>query len=349
MAEEKDNDDVFTNDHKLTFAGIPLRAQVLNIGTQELHNDVDRRQPINDSFNIRLTDRYGSTIFVTAEERAEIDLANTLGDDYSKKTWLYGHYLKTAPDADFTKYGMSEVLTYTLSDASTTIYPRHMPLGAYSIRDPTYGYISFEELQRIRQVDNATRQQDNTSLHTSTGGGGSLSMSALGGSQTSSVLNNVVIHATAGHQLVQLQTINSTEFERLRSFYDGIQPGTTKPSLVTTLGRVRTDIETIFQMADTTQVPELLAQTPNYKGHRWLDWTFDQLYPILKKCLNLMTTATDVNSIKTALDKKVLRSTTESWSQPMTFVHYKGEAYGVLKDNSVMNRETDEMNSMLTV
>ena len=196
-----------------------------------------------------------------------------------------------------------------------------MPLGAYTIKDPTFGYVTYEELQKLRKVDNENRHQEGI-FNASAGGGNSLSLSALGGSQTSSVLNNVVIHATAGHQLVQLQTINSHEFERLRSFYDGIQPGTTKPSLTITLGRVRTDIETIFQMADITQVPELATQTPHYKGHKWLDWTFEQLYPILKKCLNLMTTATDVNSIKTALDKKVLKSTAENWSQPMTFVHY---------------------------
>ena len=158
MAEEKDND-TFTLEQRLTFAGIPLRAQVLNTAAQELMNDVDRRVPINDTFNVEFSDRQGSTVFVTTEEMAEIELAETLEGDYEKKTWLYGHYLKTAPDADFKKYGMPEVLNFTLKDSTTTVYPRHMPLGSYTIKDPTFGYITYEELQKIRQVDSEARSE----------------------------------------------------------------------------------------------------------------------------------------------------------------------------------------------
>jgi hypothetical protein len=49
MAEQK-GDEEYTNEEKLAFVGIPLRAQVLNVETQELLNDVDRRSPINDSY-----------------------------------------------------------------------------------------------------------------------------------------------------------------------------------------------------------------------------------------------------------------------------------------------------------
>ena len=61
-----------------------------------------------------------------------------------------------------------------------------------------------------------------------------------------------------------------------------------------------------------------------------------------------MTTATDVNSIKTALDKQVLTSTPANWHNPMTFVNYKDQVYNELKENSVMSRTTDEMNSVLS-
>jgi len=51
MAEQKGEEE-YTNEEKLAFVRIPLRAQVLNVETQELINDVDRRSPINDTFNV---------------------------------------------------------------------------------------------------------------------------------------------------------------------------------------------------------------------------------------------------------------------------------------------------------
>ena len=66
MAEQK-GDEEYTNEEKQAFVGIPLRAQVLNVETQELLNDVDRRSPINDTFNVELTDYKGNTLYVTAE------------------------------------------------------------------------------------------------------------------------------------------------------------------------------------------------------------------------------------------------------------------------------------------
>ena len=183
-------------------------------------------------------------------------------------------------------------------------------------------------------------------LNASTGGEG-LSMSALGNqTASSSILNNhVVIHASAGQQVVQLKKINSEELERLHAYYQCIPAHQTPPTLSITMGLAKTDVNTIFQMADTNQVPELA--TNDYTGWKWLEWSFDKLYLILKKCLNLMTTAADVNSIKTTLDNEVLSSTADNWHNSMTFVNYKGRVYTALKDNSVMNRETDEMNKVL--
>jgi len=173
-------------------------------------------------------------------------------------------------------------------------------------------------------------------------------MSALGNqTASSSILNNhVVIHASAGQQVVQLKKINSEELERLHAYYQCIPAHQTPPTLSITMGLAKTDVNTIFQMADTNQVPELA--TNDYTGWKWLEeWSFDKLYLILKKCLNLMTTAADVNSIKTTLDNEVLSSTADNWHNSMTFVNYKGRVYTALKDNSVMNRETDEMNKVL--
>ena len=114
--EDEKGDDEWTNEEKLTYAGIPLAAQVLSTETQELINDVDRRNPINDTFNRELTDYRGSTLYVTAEEMAEIELALAMGDTYVQKIWLYGHYLKAALDADFGKYGLPESLNYPLKN-----------------------------------------------------------------------------------------------------------------------------------------------------------------------------------------------------------------------------------------
>jgi hypothetical protein len=337
MAEQKVEDD-WTNEEKLAFVGIPLAAQVLSTETQELDNDVDRRKPINDTFNRELTDYKGNTLYVTAEEMAEIELALTMGDLYVQKIWLYGHYLKAALDADFDKYGLPESLNYPLKNQTTTTFPRHMPLGNYSIKDPRFGCITIEELQQIRKIDT-----ENSKI------GGSLSMSALGGSQTASgVMNNVVIHATAGQPVVQLEQLNSATLEQAYSYFVSVPADSTPATLNVIFNKVRTRVDTVLQLADKSLVPELLTQHPSYKNSRWLEWTFDQLYPILKKCLNLMTTATDVNSIKTALDKQVLTSTPANWHNPMTFVNYKDQVYNELKENSVMSRTTDEMNSVLS-
>ena len=161
MAEQME-DEEYTNEEKLAFVGIPLRAQVLNVETQELVNDVDRRHPINEMFNVELTDYKSNILYVTAEEMAEIDLALTLGNAYVQKIWLYGHYLKAAPDADFEKYGLPESLNYPLQNNTTTTFPRHMPLGSYSIKDPRFGYITIEELQKIRKIDSENSKSENS-------------------------------------------------------------------------------------------------------------------------------------------------------------------------------------------
>jgi hypothetical protein len=66
---------------------------------------------------------------------AEIDLALIMGDTYVQKIWLYGHYLKSAPDADFAKYGLPESLNFSLKNQTTTTFARHMPVGNYLILD----------------------------------------------------------------------------------------------------------------------------------------------------------------------------------------------------------------------
>jgi hypothetical protein len=223
MAEQK-GDEEYTNEEKLAFVGIPLRAQVLNVETQELINDVDRRSPINDTFNMELTDYKGNTLYVTAEEMAEIDLALIMGDAYVQKIWLYGHYLKAAPDADFEKYGLPESLNFSLKNQTTTTFARHMPVGNYSIKDPRFGYITMEELQKIRKIDaENTKAEDR------------LSMSALGGgSQTASnALNtgNVVIHATAGQPVVQLEQLNSATLEQAHSYFISVPADSTPATL----------------------------------------------------------------------------------------------------------------------
>lgn len=147
--------------------------------------------------------------------------------------------------------------------------------------------------------------------------------------------SNVVIHTSAGQKIVQLQSISPNELEKLRQYYHAIGPGQTPPTLSVTMGMVLTEVNTIFMMADQSQVPEL--STIVWQDNKWLEWTFDQLFPILKKCLNLMTTAADVTSIKTALDKVILHSSNTNWHLPMNFVEYKVNAYAVLKDSSVVN------------
>ena len=132
-AGEENHFSVFTNEQKLEFTGIPLLAQVLDAEKQVVTNDVDRRNPINEIFNVIITDFAGNQLYVTAEENAEIDMASLMGVDYSKRTWFYGHYLKSSDFANFEKYGLVEMLEYTLANYTKITYPRHIPFNVYNV------------------------------------------------------------------------------------------------------------------------------------------------------------------------------------------------------------------------
>ena len=95
---------------------------------------------------------------VTPEEYTEILLADKLGDAYQPKQWLYGFYWKISDDADFSKVGLEPTLDYNLANGSTIPYPRHMPVGGYMCLHPTFGYITVEEMNLVRQSDKHARQ-----------------------------------------------------------------------------------------------------------------------------------------------------------------------------------------------
>ena len=93
---ERDNESLMTVEEKLNKANIPLLAQVLDIASSTLSNDVDRRTLVGPVYNVDLTDYKSNSISVTAEEASEIEIAFRQGEGYQPKTWLYGHFLKTA-------------------------------------------------------------------------------------------------------------------------------------------------------------------------------------------------------------------------------------------------------------
>lgn len=94
---DSDHSDVrretLTNKDKLALAKIPLRAQVLNVPTQESDNDIDRRSSINVTFCLELTDRKMNALFLTDEEYAEVEIT-TVRMVRNVRTKLMQNYLQ---------------------------------------------------------------------------------------------------------------------------------------------------------------------------------------------------------------------------------------------------------------
>jgi hypothetical protein len=82
-----------TNKDKLALAKIPLRAQVLNVPTQESGNDIDRRSSINVTFCLELTDRKMNALFLTDEEYEEVEIT-TVRMVRNVRTKLMQNYLQ---------------------------------------------------------------------------------------------------------------------------------------------------------------------------------------------------------------------------------------------------------------
>ena len=349
MSEEKierDNESLMTVEEKLNKASIPLLAQVLDIAANTLSNDVDRRTLVDSVYNVDLTGYKSTSISVTLEEASEIETAFRQGEGYQPKTWLYGHFLKASVNADFNKYNMREHLNFPLSNGLTTPYPRHMALGDYVIKHPMLGYITMAESSHIRNVDNAEEEERQSLLARNMSMGASLSMSNLNtGNDTatgSSFQNNILIHAVSGKDLPEVKEINLVALEKVHRFMDCMPANQEKPTLAVLFGEVRTDINTVFEMSS---IEELVKG--EFEDGKWIDWTFQRLYPILKKCLNLMNKAADVNTIKSSVDKVRLTSTTDNWNNHQTYMNYKKQVFHVLKNHDVMGRDTDQMTAAL--
>ena len=213
-----------TVEEKLNKASIPLLAQVLDVALKTLSNDMDRRTLVDSVYNVDLTGYKSTSISVTLEEASEIETAFRQGEGYQPKTWLYGHFLKTADNANFNKYNMSEHLNFPLSNGLTTPYPRHMALGDYVIKHPMLGYITMAESSHIRSVDRAEEEERQAQLARSIPiVGGSLSMSNLNtGNDTassSSFQNNIMIHAISGKHFPEVKEINLETLEKVHLNY----------------------------------------------------------------------------------------------------------------------------------
>ena len=209
MSEEEKNEEdmesLMTVEEKLKKANIPLLAQVLDVASNTLSNDVNRRTLVDTVFSVDLKDLNSNIISVTVEEASEIEIACRQGEGYQPKTWLYGHYLKTSDNADFNKYSMREHLNFPLSNGTTTPYPRHMALGDYVIKHPMLGYITMAESSHIRSIDCAEEEERLAQLARCSSIGGALSMSNLNtgndtASNSSAFQNNIMIHAVSGNQ-----------------------------------------------------------------------------------------------------------------------------------------------------
>jgi hypothetical protein len=221
-----------------------------------------------------------------------------------------------------------------------------MALGDYVIKHPMLGYITMAESSHIRTVDRVDEEERQSQLARSRPIGASLSMSNLNtGNDTASnsaFQNNIMIHAVSGKELPEVKEINLETLEKVHRFMDCIPANQEKPTLTVVFGEVRTDINTLFEMSN---IEELVKG--EFEDGKWVNWTFQRLYPILKKCLNLMTKAADVNTIKTSIDRVRLTSTTENWNNHQSFMNYKKQVFAVLKNHDVMGRDNDQMTAAL--
>jgi hypothetical protein len=178
---------------------------------------------------------------------------------------------------------MSEHLNFPLSNGTTTPYPRHMALGDYVIKHPMLGYITMAESSHIRSVDSAEEEERLAQLARSSSIGGALSMSNLNtgndtASNSSAFQNNIMIHAVSGKELPEVKEINLETLEKVHRFMDCIPANQEKPTLTVVFGEVRTDINTLFEMSN---IEELVKG--EFEDGKWVNWTFQRLYPILKK------------------------------------------------------------------
>jgi len=323
-----------TSSEMLQKAGIPLIAQVLVTGRGELVTNFDRSYSLEHYNKVMIDYDGGNCLYVTAEEYTEIILADKLGDAYQPKQWLYGFYWKISDDADFSKVGLEPTLDYNLSNGSTIPYPRHMPVGGYMCLHPTFGYITVEEMNLVRQLQ--SDKHDNVA-------DSSLHLSSLGAPNPSVVSqNHIKVFAQSGEKPIQLTEVTIDSIERLAQFYRMLPHGHEVPPLSTTMHDVYDDVNGLFQIVDTSVVPDLVKT--EWVDNKWLTWSPDKLTEILKKCIQSLTAATNVTAIKSKLKCHTLTSTASNWSNHQTFLTYKKAILKVLRDNSVMEKDTEQIN-----
>lgn len=334
--EQKD-DVKITSQELLQKAGIPLVAQVLVTDRGELVTNFDRTYSL-EYYNKQMVDYDGGNcLYVTPEEYTEILLADKLGDAYQPKQWLYGFYWKISDDADFSKVGLAPTLDYNLSNGSTIPYPRHMPVGEYMCLHQTYGYITVEEMNLIRQAAAQSDKQENVLDN-------SLHLSTLGSPNASVVSqNHIKVFAQSGEKPIRLSEVTIDSIEQLASYYRMLPHGHEVPPLSTTMHDVKDDVNAVFQIVNTNVVPEL--STSEWDDNKWLLWSPDKLTDILKKSIQSLTAATNVTAIKSSLKEHTLTSTSANWSDHTNFLRYKRNILKVLRDKSVMAKDSEVINS----
>jgi hypothetical protein len=255
-----------TSSEMLQKAGIPLIAQVLVTGRGELVTNFDRSYSLEHYNKVMIDYDGGNCLYVTAEEYTEILLADKLGDAYQPKQWLYGFYWKISDDADFSKVGLEPTLDYNLSNGSTIPYPRHMPVGGYMCLHPTFGYITVEEMNLVRQLQ--SDKHDNVA-------DSSLHLSSLGAPNPSVVSqNHIKVFAQSGEKPIQLTEVTIDSIERLAQFYRMLPHGHEVPPLSTTMHDVYDDVNGLFQIVDTSVVPDLIKT--EWVDNKWLTWSPDK-------------------------------------------------------------------------
>ena len=104
---------------------------------------------------------------------------------------------------------------------------------------------------------------------------------------------------------------------------------------------VKDDVNGIFDIVDTTIVPELVKI--EWENNKWLTWTPEKITDILKRCIQSLTSTSNVTAITNSLKSHKLTSTSSNWSQHTTFVNYKKSVLKVLRDNSVMEEDSEQI------
>lgn len=342
MEQKEDITIKLTSIELLQRAGIPLITQVLVVNNGELVTNFDRSYSF-EYYNKQMVDYDGGNcLYVTSEEYSELLSAEKLGEDYKPKEWLYGFYWKISEDADFSKVGIDQTFEYKLSNGSSIPYPRHMPIGAYMVLHPIYGYISVEEMNFIRTIQamahsDKDKQQDNVLDN-------SLHLSTLGSPNASVVSqNHIKVFAQSGEKPIRIAEVTIDSIEQLASYYRMLPHGHEVPPLSTTMHDVKDDVNALFQIVDTSVVPDLI--TSEWVDNKWLLWSPDKLTELLKKSIQSLTAATNVTAIKSSLKTCILTSTSSNWSDHTTFLRYKKEILKVLRDKSVMAKDSEAINS----